>query len=285
MIRDVTGVNEVRDASKPSSDALVGVQKLALSASNNATRFINQGYLNIIKRTGQSVCMRLQDLLKYDKPLKGYISALGNTTIKNIELSKDLSIYDFGIFIEVAPDEAEKQLLEQNIQVSLAQKELRLEDAIAIRSVNNTKLANQMLVLRRKKYQEELMEQAKKNAEANAAQQQQSVMAASQAKQQEMQAQLQMDQANSQSNLNVKMQLLQAEYELKNQFAQAEHERRMAELQVSGAVKEKANKALGSSREGSIEKSAYYQSQMIEQRKDKRGPIEDPDNILPEIIE
>jgi hypothetical protein len=109
-------------------------------------------------------------------------------------------------------------------------------------------------------------------------------MAASQAKQQEMQAQLQMDQANSQSDLNVKMQLLQAEYELKNQFAQAEHERRMAELQVNGAVKEKANKALGSSREGSIEKSAYYQSQMIEQRKDKRGPIEDPDNILPEII-
>jgi len=284
MIRDVTGVNEARDASKPSSDALVGVQKLALSASNNATRFINQGYLNIIKRTGQSVSMRLQDLLKYDKPLRGYISALGNTTMKNIELSKDLSLYDFGIFIEVAPDEAEKQLLEQNIQVSLAQKELRLEDAIAIRSVNNTKLANQMLILRRKKYQEELMEQAKKNAENNAMQQQQSVMVASQAKQQEMQAQMQMEQVNSQSDLNVKMQLLQAEYELKNQFAQAEHERRMAELQVSGAVKERANKALGSSREGSIEKSAYYQSQMIEQRKDKRGPIEDPDNILPEII-
>jgi len=285
MIRDVTGVNEARDASKPSSDALVGVQKLALSASNNATRFINQGYLNIIKRTGQSVSMRLQDLLKYDKPLRGYISALGETTMKNIELTKEVSLYDFGIFIEVAPDESEKQLLEQNIQMSLAQKELRLEDAISIRSVVNNKLANQMLVLRRKKYQEEVSEQSKKNAEANAAQQQQSIAAASQAKQQEMQAQMQVDQAGSQSDLNVKMQLLQAEYELKNNFAQAEHERRMAELQISGSVKEKANKALGSSREGSIEKSAYYQSQMIEQRKDKRGPIDNPDNILPQIIE
>mgnify|MGYP003147139741 FL=1 len=283
MIRDVTGVNEARDASKPSSDALVGVQKLSLAASNNATRFINQGYLNIIKRTGQSVCMRLQDLLKYSKPLKGYISALGDTTIKNIELSKDLSIHDFGIFIEVAPDAQEKQLLEQNIQVSLAQKELRLEDAIAIRSVINTKLANQMLVLRRKKYQEELMEQAKKNAENNAMQQQQSIQASSQAKQQEMQTQMQIEQSNAQIELQTKMQLLQAEFELKNNLAEAEHQRRMAELQVSGSVKEKANKALGSSREGSIEKSAYFQSQMIEQRKDKRGPIEDPDRILPEM--
>jgi len=283
MIRDVTGVNEARDASKPSSDALVGVQKLSLAASNNATRFINQGYLNIIRRTGESVCMRLQDLLKHSKPLKGYISALGDTTIKNIELSKDLSIHDFGIFIEVAPDAQEKQLLEQNIQVSLAQKELRLEDAIAIRSVINTKLANQMLILRRKKYQEELMEQAKKNAENNAMQQQQSIQAASQAKQQEMQTKMQIEQSNAQIELQTKMQLLQAEFELKNNLAQAEHERRMAELQVSGDVKEKANKALGSSREGSIEKSAYFQSQMIEQRKDKRGPIEDPDRILPEM--
>ena len=116
-----------------------------------------------------------------------------------------------------------------------------------------------------------------------AMQQQQSIQAASQAKQQEMQTKMQIEQSNAQIELQTKMQLLQAEFELKNNLAQAEHERRMAELQISGSVKEKANKALGSSREGSIEKSAYFQSQMIEQRKDKRGPIEDPDRILPEM--
>ena len=76
---------------------------------------------------------------------------------KTIELTKDLSMYDFGIFLEIAPDEQEKTMLEQNIQVSLAQKELRLEDAISVRAVKNIKAANQMLIIRRKKYQQEQM--------------------------------------------------------------------------------------------------------------------------------
>lgn len=284
MIRDVSGVNEARDASKPSSEALVGIQKLSLAASNNATRFINDGYLNIIKRVGESVSMRLQDLVKYDKPLKGYITALGQTTIKNIHLTKDMSLYDFGIIIEVAPDEQEKALMEQNINTSLAQKELRLEDSIVIRSVRNIKLANQMLILRRKKYQEELQEQAKANAEANAQQQQMSIQAASQAKQQEMQVEVQMAQARVQAEAQAKIEALKVEYELKNQLSQAEHEREMQRLQVSNQGKESANKALGSSRKDSIETSAYFQSQMIEQRKDKQGPIDDPGKILPENI-
>jgi len=275
MIRDVTGVNEARDASKPSSEALVGVQKMALLASNNATRFINDGYLFMIKRLGESVAMRLQDVLKYSKDIKGYIGAIGEATLKTINLTKDLSMFDFGIFLEVAPDEQEKSMLEQNIQTSLAQKELRLEDAIAIRSIKNIKAANQMLIIRRKKYQEEQMAIAQRQSENNAQAQQQSAAMAAQMKQQEVQSKAQMTQIEEQSKAQAQMELLKLEYDLKNKFEEQNHIRKMKELEITSQGKSNATKAIGDVRKESIAKSAHFQSRMIEQRKGQAGVIED----------
>ena len=65
------------------------------------------------------------------------------------ELSK-LNMHDFGIFLELEPDEEEKQLLENNIQIALKSGQIDLEDVIDIREVKNLKLANQMLKKRRK---------------------------------------------------------------------------------------------------------------------------------------
>ena len=153
MIRDVTGVNEARDASKPSSEALVGVQKLSLLASNNATRDINDAYLNVTKRLAQSITIRMQDLISFKGLHKMYSNVIGDTSMHTIDMMKKLSIHEFGITLDVSPSEEEKQMMEQNIQASIAQKELRLEDAIMIRSIKNIKMANQMLILRRSKYQ------------------------------------------------------------------------------------------------------------------------------------
>jgi len=277
MIRDVTGVNEARDGAKPSSEALVGVQKMQLMASNNATRAIDDGFNRVVENLAKSICMKLQDIVEYDKPVKGYMSALGRSVMKTIEVNKNVSLHDFGIAIEIAPDEQEKAQLEQAIQMSLAQKELRIEDAITIRDINNPKLGSKMLILRRKKYQQEQMAMAQGQSQANAQQQQQSVAMSAQMKQQELQMQAQIDAKMKEMDSQFEMQKMQMEFQLKNQFEEASHVRRLKEIQAGNIGKVAANQAQGESREKTVEKSAHFQSKMIEQRKGNEGPIEDPD--------
>jgi len=273
MIRDVTGVNEARDASQPSSEALVGVQKLALLASNNATRDINDAYLNVTKRISQSITIRMQDLINF-KGLHGmYANVIGETSMKSIDMMKKLSIHEFGITLDVAPDEEEKQIMEQNIQVSLAQKELRLEDAIMIRSIKNIKMANQMLILRRGKYQKEQQALAQQASEQNAMLQQQSAQQAAQLKQQELEVEMQIEQARVQAKAQADMQLKQLDYQLKEQFEQAQHERRLREIELGNLGKEGAAFIQGDVRQNVQQQSAINQSQMIEQREGNRGPL------------
>jgi len=274
MIRDVTGVNEARDASQPSSEALVGVQKLALLASNNATRDVNDAYLNATRRLSQCISMRMQDLINYKGLHSMYSNVIGDTAMHSIDMMKKLSIHEFGITLDVAPSEEEKQLMEQNIQASLAQKELRLEDAIMIRSIRNIKMANQMLILRREKYRQEQEEQARQASEQNAQLQQQSAQQAAQLKQQEMQSEMQIEQSKIQSKAQAEMQLKQLDYELKEQFEQAQHERRLREIELGNLGKEGAANIQGEVRKSVQQQSAMNQSQMIEQRQGKRGPLE-----------
>jgi len=274
MIRDVTGVNEARDASQPSSEALVGVQKLALLASNNATRDVNDAYLNATRRLSQCISMRMQDLVNYKGLHSMYSNVIGDTAMQSIDMMKKLSIHEFGITLDVAPSEEEKQLMEQNIQVSLAQKELRLEDAIMIRSIRNIKMANQMLILRRKKYKQEQEEQARQASEQNAQLQQQSAQQSAQLKQQEMQSEMQIEQSKIQSKTEAEMQLKQLDYQLKEQFEQAQHERRLREIELGNLGKEGAANIQGEVRKSVQQQSAMNQSQMIEQRQGKRGPLE-----------
>jgi hypothetical protein len=279
MIRDVTGVNEARDASKPSSEALVGVQKLSLLASNNATRDINDAYLNVTRRVSQSITIRMQDLVNFKGLHKMYTNVIGDTSMHSIDMMKKLSIHEFGITLDVAPSEEEKQMMEQNIQVSLAQKELRLEDAIMIRSIRNIKMANQMLVLRRTKYQEDQQAMAKQASEQNAMLQQQSAQQAAQLKQQEMQAEVQIEQARVQAKAQAEMELKQLEFQLKEQFEQSQHQRRLREIELGNLGKEGAASIQGEVRKAVQEQSAMNQSQMIEQRKDRRGPLGEQQNV------
>jgi len=273
MIRDVTGVNEARDASKPSSEALVGVQKLSLLASNNATRDVNDAYLNVTRRVSQSITVRMQDLVNFKGLHKMYTNVIGDTSMHSIDMMKKLSIHEFGITLEVAPSEEEKQMMEQNIQVSLAQKELRLEDAIMIRSIRNIKMANQMLILRRTKYQKEQQAMAQQASEQNAQLQQQSAQQAAQLKQQELQAEMQIEQARVQAKAQAEMELKQLDYQLKEEFEQAQHQRRLREIQLSNIGKEGAATIQGGVRKEVQQQSAMNQSQMIEQRQGKRGPL------------
>ena len=154
MIRDCTGLNEARDGSTPDKNALVGVQKLAAANSNTATRHILQAGLYLTAETAECLSLRISDILEYSPTADAFIQAIGVHNVATLDEIKKLHLRDFGIFIELAPDEEEKMMLENNIQMALQQQNIELEDAIDIRDIKNTKLANRLLKIRRAKKQE-----------------------------------------------------------------------------------------------------------------------------------
>jgi len=245
IIRDVTGINEARDATQPSNKALIGTQKLALMASNNATKHVNNGELSISTRVAEHCVLRLQDIVKYSNLKKKYLAMLGEAVIESITIGKDFHINEFGLYVELGPDEEERQSFEQNIQMSIQQKELRIEDAIAIRSIDNVKMANQMLILRRKKYQQETQQLAQQQQQQAQQMQQQQAQAAIQKVQTEKQLEAQT--ATDLENLkhNHEMERLQLEYNLKMQLKGVENEglsnKEQIKVEGSNAVQQTAN--------------------------------------------
>tara|TARA_R110002167_G_scaffold110108_2_gene280390 strand:- start:4343 stop:6703 length:2361 start_codon:yes stop_codon:yes gene_type:complete len=274
MIRDVTGINEARDASQPSGEALVGVQKLALLASNNSTRGINEAKLNMTRRASRDICLKMQDLKDYKHLHSIYAGIIGDSSLKSIDMMKSMSLASFGILLEVAPDEQEKAQVEQNIQVSIANGALRLEDAIMVRGIKNTKMANQMLILRREKYKKEKMEEQQSLMEQNAKVQQQSAQQAAQLKQQELQVTMQTKQMEIQAKTQAEAELKKVEYDLKEQFESSQHQRRLEEIYAQNEGKVGAATTNKETRKEIQDKSAKNQSHMIEQRKDRKGQIE-----------
>ena len=155
MIRAVTGLNEARDGTIANSDALVGVQKLAALSSNTATRHILDGSLYIYRTLAEALTYRVADILEYSDFKDDFINKIGKYNVSILGEISDLYIYDFGIFIELSPDEEQKAMLEQNIQMALSKQDINLEDAIDIREIKNLKLANQLLKVKRKAKQEQ----------------------------------------------------------------------------------------------------------------------------------
>ena len=191
MIRDVTGLNEARDGSVPDKNALVGVQKLAAANSNTATRHILQSGLFLTSELAESLSLRISDIIEYAPTKEAFIQAIGAHNVATLDEMSNLHLYDFGIFIELTPDEEEKALLENNIQVALAQQNIELEDAIDLREIKNIKLANQLLKIRRQQKLERDQAIAQQNIQAQAQANMQTQQAAAQLEVQKNQAKMQ----------------------------------------------------------------------------------------------
>jgi len=224
MIRDVTGLNEARDGSLPDKNALVGVQKLAAANSNTATRHILQSMLYLTAEAAECLSLRISDIVEYSPTKEAFIKAVGAHNVATLEELKELHLYDFGIFIELTPDEEEKAMLENNIQVALGQGLIDLDDAIDIREVRNIKLANQLLKVKKKKKKDRDQQEKQQNIQAQSQANQQAQQAAAQAEVQKNQAitqnQMQLEQAKS----NFKVEYLQQEAEVKKELMKLEFE-------------------------------------------------------------
>jgi len=274
MIRDVTGLNEARDGSTPNPDALVGVQKLAALNSNTATRHILESSLYITRSLSEAISYRVADILEYSDFKEEFTNQIGRYSVGILEDIKDLYIYDFGIFIEVTPDEEEKAQLEQNIQISLSRDSILLEDAIDIREMRNLKLANQLLKLKRKKREEQKQKQAQEAQQMQGQLQQQSQQLAAQVAlqqvQAETQAKLRVKQAESafdiqkmQSEVQAKLQLMQLEFDYNMQLKGIEVQTTKSKEQMKEDAKDKR-----------VSLQNTQQSKLIDQRKNNLPPVD-----------
>jgi len=273
MIRDVTGLNEARDGTMPDKDALVGLQKLAAAQSNVATRHILQASLFLTLRACENICLRVADSIQFDLLKESLISSISLYNVETLAEIENIHNCDFGLYLELEPDEEDKALLEQNIQMALQQQTITLSDAIDIRDVHNLTLANQLLKLRQKqkaeedqKRQQQMMEA---QAQANAKAAEQAAMAEVQKKQALAQTELQIEQGKSQFDL----QKLQTEGEIKKQLMtmQFEFDKQLKAMEIQQMQQKEAD--IENRKDKRTQMQASQQSQLIEQRRNNSLPI------------
>jgi len=272
MIRDVTGLNEARDGSTPDKNALVGVQKMAAANSNTATRHILQAGLFLTAETAECLSLRISDIIEYSPTKDAFIQAIGVHNVATLEEISSLHLYDFGIFIELQPDDEERGLLENNIQMAIQQQVIELADAIDLREIKNIKLANQLLKIRRKNKLDKDQATQQQNMQQQAQLNQQSAQAAVQAEIQKDQAlnssKAELEQLKSQLNakkmdqeVQYKKELMQLEFEMNMQLKGMEVE------SAKGKEKEKEDR-----KDERTKIQASQQSELIDQRKNEKPP-------------
>ena len=273
MIRDVTGLNEARDASTPDPNSLVGLQKLAALNSNTATRHILDGSLFLTRKLSEALSCRVADVLEYSDFREEFANQIGKYNINILEEIKDLYLHDFGIFIEVAPDEEEKAQLEANIQMALSRDSIDLEDAIDIRQIKNIKMANELLKVKRKSRREKDEERENQKMQMQAQINTQSSQAAAQTKMQAIQAETQSKIQIQQAEAAFEIEKLSAEADLKKQLMYEEFQMNMQlkGVEVEGLNKREAERDKGKSER--ISQQNTQQSKLIQQRKNDLPPV------------
>jgi len=266
MIRDVTGLNEARDASTPNPDALVGVQKLAALNSNTATRHILEGSLFITRRLSEALSCRIADILEYSDFKEQFAMQIGKFAVGILDEIKDLYLHDFGVFIEVSPDQEQQAQLEANIQMAIQRDQISLEDAIDIRQMKNLKLANELLKVKRKEKQRVDMEQEQAKVNMQTQGNIQSSQAAAQAALQKIQAESQAKSQLAQAQMQFDIQRLQAEAQIKEQLMTVEfnYNMQLKGMEVSQIKQLDMDKEKAKDDRTKIQ--ATQQSKLIEQR-------------------
>jgi hypothetical protein len=272
LIRDVTGLNEARDGSTPDKDSLVGLQKMAANASNTATRHILQSSMFLTLRICENISLRIADCLNYPLTARVLEQSITTYNTKTLDEIKNLNLHDFGIYLELEPDEEEKGMLEQNIQVALKSGNIDLDDAIDIRQIRNLKLANQLLKLRKKKKQKAMQDAQMQNIQAQAQANQQTA-------QQAALFEVQKQQALTQETVNVEraksqfdIQRLQMEMQLKQQMMEQKFQYDMQLAQVQSQVKTQGLELAEDRKDKRTKIQATQQSELIDQRKNNALP-------------
>jgi hypothetical protein len=266
MIRDVTGLNEARDGSAVDKNSLVGLQKMAANASNVATKHIKQSSLYLTLKLAENVSLRIADALDFPLTKNSLMNSISTFNVETLKEIENLNLHDFGIFLEMEPDDEEKAGLKQDIQIALQQKEIDLEDSIDIQQIRNLKLATQMLKLKRKKRLEREQLQAQQNIQAQAqanAETAEKVAMMEVQKQQALTAEkVSIEQAKSQFEINRMMQ----EAQLKKELMAEEFQYSMQLAQAANATMQNKEASIEDRKDKRLKMQGTQQSELISQR-------------------
>ena len=272
MIRDVTGLNEARDGSQPTKDSLVGLQKLAAAASNTATKHILQSLMYLTVRTAENISLRAADMLSFPLTKQALMNSVSKFNTSTLQQMYNLNMHEFGIFLELEPEEEDKQVLQKNIQIALQSGGVDLEDIIDIEQISNIKLANQMLKIKRKQKQQRDQQAAQANiqaqAQANAQAAEQSALAEMQKQQALTETKLQLEQGKSQFEI----QRMQTEAEIKKQLMAEEFNYNIQLAEAKSRVEREKEKEIENRKDERARIIGTQQSEMISQRQNDELP-------------
>lgn len=274
MIRSVTGLNEARDGSMPDSNALVGVQKLAALNSNTATRHILKSGLFITQRLAECISYRVSDILEFSDMREDFVKSIGKYSVDILDEIKELHLHDFGIYIELHPDEEEKMVLEGNIQASLSSGKIDIDDAIDVRGIRNVKIASQLLKVRKRKKEKLDQKRQQQNIALQAEANQQAALVSEQAKQQTVMSNGEVKAKLMELEAQYEMQKMQMEFDLKSRLIQLQ---KGIEGQIKGAeIQKDVEKEIyrEDRKDKRTEKQATQQSKLINQRQQDLDPID-----------
>ena len=273
MIRAVTGLNEARDGSMPDPNSLVGVQKLAALNSNTATRHILEGGLFIYRTIAEALTYRVADILEYADFKDDFVNKIGKYNVSILNDISDLYIYDFGIFIEISPDEEQRSQLEANIQMALSKGDINLEDAIDIREIKNIKLANQLLKMKRVK---------KNDREEKMKMQQQAMISQQQLQSQQLAGQTAMQKIEMETNSKIKLKQMEAQFDMQKMQQQAQlksqlmaeefqYNQKLHDMEIGNVTQREKEREMAKDKRISIQNT--QQSKLIDQRKNNLPPL------------
>jgi len=272
MIRDVTGLNEARDGGMPDANALVGLQKMAANASNTATKHIQDASIYLALSTCENISLKIADVLNFPLTKNSLMNSVSTFNVETLKEIEKLNLHDFGIFLEMEPDDEEKAELQKNVQIALQTKEIDIEDAIDINEIRNLKLANQMLKLKRKKKQEREQALVQQNIQAQAQANAESSEKAAMAEVQKQQALTAEKVAIEQAKSNFEMQRMQTEAQIKKELMATEFEYNMQLAQANVAATQQKEKEIEDRKDKRIEKEGTQQSELIQQRQTQGMP-------------
>ena len=272
MIRDVTGLNEARDGSMPDANALVGLQKMAANTSNTATKHIQNASIQLTLSTCENISLKINDVLNFPLTKNSLMNSVSTFNVETLKEIENLNLHDFGIFLEMEPDDEEKAELQKNIQIALQTKEIDIEDSIDINQIKNLKLANEMLKLKRKKKQEREQALVQQNIQAQAQANAQASEKAAMAEVQKQQALTAEKVAIEQAKSNFEMQRMQTEAQIKKELMATEFQYNLQLAQMKAQETKAKDAQIEDRKDKRIEKEGTQQSQLIEQRQTQGLP-------------
>ena len=284
LIRDTTGINEVMDGSTPKGEALVGVREQQMAAGNNAIYDITNASMVLYRKVVEDIVKCVQVLPEKSVLFQAYQKAIGEKNMKLLNSFRDLPMYNFGIRVVSEMNDSEKAYLEQNIQIALSQKEIDLEDAMAIRQLKDVDQAEQLLIIRRKRRMKMQQQMAQQNMMAQSQANAQATQAAAQAEMQKEQMKAQLEMQKLQMEAQSKAQLLQLEYQMRMELEKVKGQFQIAQSDSEKTQKQSLDVMKEDRKDDRVKKQAVEQSKLISQRQGQRGELEEAEGELESLF-